>query len=210
MGVSLSLEDFTFALLLALGFHCMLRTSEMLSLSHRHVVFHQQNAAASVVIPGSKTSQGNPQVILVEDKKLVAFATSVVRTNSDDLLWPAGAHRFRALFAQCLQERGFGPHDYTPYFVRRDGCAWWFQSALSLDLVVTRGRWQCAKPVNMLTKAPANWLRCNGLVDNAVSWLFGGTAVEYIGFASKGRNGRDEAKFFVLPQKLELRLLSHW
>ena len=145
MGVALHKGQFTAALLFALGFHCMLRTSELLALSHRHVLLHRVNSAASIIIPGSKTSQGNPQVILVEDVKLVSFAAAIISSGSGALLWSTGAHRFRAFFASCLEECGFGPQDYTPYSLRRGGSTWWFQASLSLDLVVARGRWQCSK-----------------------------------------------------------------
>lgn len=71
MGVAFHRGEPYFALLLAIGFNCLLRTSEMLSLTHRHVVFHQEHTALSIVLPGSKTSQGNPQVILIRDQPLI-------------------------------------------------------------------------------------------------------------------------------------------
>lgn len=55
MGVALHQGESGFALLLALGFSCLLRTSEMLSLTHKHVVFHRNLNGISVILPGSKT-----------------------------------------------------------------------------------------------------------------------------------------------------------
>ena len=145
MGLAFHDGQPTFALLLALGFNCLLRTSEMLSLTHRHVVFHPRQTGLSVVIPGSKTSQGNPQVLLVTDPQLVRLAKTIVQPTSDALLWTAGAHQFRRTFDGFLVRLQFSSGTYTPYCLRRGGATWYFQSSLSLDATVTRGRWSCSK-----------------------------------------------------------------
>lgn len=43
MGVAFHQGYDTLALLLALGFNCLLRTSEMLAITHKHVVFHPKD-----------------------------------------------------------------------------------------------------------------------------------------------------------------------
>ena len=145
MGIAFSKGNSLFALLLAFGFNCLLRTNEMLSLTHKHVVFHGQGNAISLVLPGSKTSQGNPQVLLVSDLRLVSMARSLVRPGSGSLLWPHGPHQFRQFFASCLTTLHFQEGSYTPYCLRTGGATWYFQTTLSLDATVTRGRWSCAK-----------------------------------------------------------------
>ena len=145
MGVAFSLQLAHFALLLALGFNCLLRTSEMLSITHRHLVVHPDGKALSVIIPGSKTSQGNPQVLLVQDLPLVHLTSKLIRPKSKALLWAQGPHSFREQFSQLLVSVGFGAHDYTPYCLRRGGATWFFQSSQSMDATVARGRWSCAR-----------------------------------------------------------------
>ena len=115
MGLAHAQGYSEFALLLALGFNAMLRTSEMLSLSHQHVVPHRHGKGMSLIIPGSKTSQGNPQVLLVLDADLIAYASSLCRPGERSLLWSDGPHRFRQLFASLLRRLGFAEDDYTPY-----------------------------------------------------------------------------------------------
>ena len=68
MGVACPLGLHHLALILAPGFNCLLRTSEMMAITHQHVVHERAQALSilSVIIPGSKTSQGNPQVLLVQ------------------------------------------------------------------------------------------------------------------------------------------------
>ena len=145
MGLAHAQGFHEFALLLALGFNAMLRTSEMLSLTHQHLVPHRHGKGMSLIIPGSKTSQGNPQVLLVLDAELIGYATSLRRPGERSLLWPGGPHRFRQLFAALLRRLGFAEDDYTPYSLRRGGATWFFQSSLSLDATVARGRWSCSK-----------------------------------------------------------------
>ena len=91
-----------FALLVAIGFNATLRTSEMLSLSHQHIVLHRQGRGMSIIIPGSKTSQGNPQVILVLDESLIAYAASLIQPQEKGLIWSEGPRQFRQLFAKLL------------------------------------------------------------------------------------------------------------
>ena len=136
-------------LLLGLGFNCMLRTSEMLQLTWKHIVVHPSRAALSVILPKAKTSIGNPQVLQVTDLQLIAMASShldALRSRDKQLLiWPKSAAAFRDLFQDLLVHLGFGPQSYLPYSLRRGGSTWLFQHSLSLDLVVTRGRWACSK-----------------------------------------------------------------
>lgn len=121
MGLAFHNGQRSFGLLLALGFNCLLRTSEMLSLTHKHVVFHPRRNGLSVVIPGSKTSQGNPQVLLVTDRQLVQLAKDIICPTSDALLWTTGAHQFRATFDDFLVQLRFPSGTYTPYCLRRGG-----------------------------------------------------------------------------------------
>ena len=145
MGFAFRRGEVCMGLLLGLGFCCLLRTSEMLAITHHHLVFHPRQKGLSVILPGSKTSQGNPQVLFVEDPQLVAMAKSIASPTSTQLLWDQGPHAFRALFSRLLEDAGFGPSDYTPYALRRGGATWWFQHTLSIDAVVARGRWACPR-----------------------------------------------------------------
>eukprot|EP00438_Fugacium_kawagutii_P025118 Skav230791 [mRNA] locus=scaffold312:65520:71347:+ [translate_table: standard] len=145
MGVAFERREPELAVLVALGFNCLLRTSEMLSLTHKHFVFHQHNAVLSLVLPGSKTSQGNPQVLLVTDPTLVALVRTIARPRSTRLVFPRGPHVLRRLFTSYMGVLGFQPDDYAPYCLRRGGATWYFQSTLSYDATIARGRWACVK-----------------------------------------------------------------
>ena len=175
MGLAFHDGQPTFALLLALGFNCLLRTSEMLSLTHRHVVFHPRRTGLSVVIPGSKTSQGNPQVLLVTDHQLVRLAKTIVQP--------------------ILQTHCFGPQEPTNFVGRSMDS--WCDCSFPRELIPptacvgvvppgTSSRhflWMqrlpvaagpAAKPpVNTLTKGQPNWPMPLGRLHNGVQWAPG-------------------------------------
>ena len=146
IGAALHLEQTSLALLLGLAFHCMLRTSEMLALTHAHVMVHDSQAAVSVVLPRAKTSVGNPQVLQVDDPALVSMAIHIIRRRKKDrLLWAGSHHAFREVFQSLLATLGFPAGSYLPYSLRRGGATWYYQATLSLDATVVRGRWSCTK-----------------------------------------------------------------
>lgn len=149
-------EDMPFlGLVLALGFNCMLRTSEMIQLTGKHLLVHPNRDALSVVLPTSKTSVGNPQVLQVSDSGIVAMAIPLLEALSAKrrakLLWRSGAHCFRQTFQRLLRRLGFAADSYLPYSLRRGGATWYYQTTLSLDATVTRGRWACVKTARQYT-----------------------------------------------------------
>ena len=144
MGVALADSQPQLALLLALGFSCLLRTSEMLALTHKHVVFHPDGRAMSIILGSSKTSQGNPQVLLVEDGPLITFAQTVIDPTCSQLLWDGSSTHFRQRFQELLDQLQFSSGSYHPYSLRRGGATWFFQTSLSIDATVARGRWSAA------------------------------------------------------------------
>ena len=154
------------ALLLGLSFHAMLRTSEMMALTKDHLLFHQQHQTLSIIIPTSKTSQGNPQVLQVTDPVLANMAQLSLRSlKRGRKLWAHGPHAFRRRFQQLLQKLGFQPHSYYPYSLRRGGATWWYNTTLSLDSTVMRGRWANQKTCRIyvdtgtMQLAHLNWTR---------------------------------------------------
>lgn len=133
-------------LLLGVAFHCMLRTSELLSLTHGHIMVHDSQQAMSVVLPTSKTSEGNPQVLQVEDPVLISMAKELLRRKrKQQLIWTRSTGSFRQTFQDLLQGLGFQPQSYFPDSLRRGGATWYYQRTLSLDATVMRGRWSCRK-----------------------------------------------------------------
>eukprot|EP00438_Fugacium_kawagutii_P010766 Skav218282 [mRNA] locus=scaffold2035:521355:522095:- [translate_table: standard] len=146
IGLALAQQQGAMAILLAVGFHCMLRTSELLSLCGQHFVFHPGSEGLSVAIPGSKTSAGNPQVLLITDEQLIKLVHACLPSKRMRLVWDKTNHAFR----RCFDELLLGPSgSYVPYALRRGGATHHFQTTLSLDSTVQRGRWACSKTARL-------------------------------------------------------------
>ena len=146
IGFCVSNHQLPLAFLLGVGFDAMLRTSELLSLTHQHVLLSPHLTQASLVIPSSKTSQGNPQVLRISDKFLLKLAAAVVKPRSKlKPLWVGSASDFRKQFDLVLQRLGFPSKSYVPYALRRGGATYHFLRWGSLDSTVLKGRWACSR-----------------------------------------------------------------
>ena len=146
MGLALTQGQTHLGLLIGLGFVAMLRTSEMLSLTFRHLVLHRDHRSISLVIPSAKTSQGNPQVIQISDHQMVRLICRLQpRRHHDRPLWPRSPGAFRSAIDQLIPGFGFPSHTYVPYALRRGGSTFHFQTFKNLDLTVLQGRWACSR-----------------------------------------------------------------
>eukprot|EP00435_Cladocopium_sp_Y103_P073070 s132_g42.t1 len=152
------------ALMLYVGFNCFLRTSEMLALQGCHLLPHHSKPEVAIVVPFSKTSNGNAQVLMVKDYNIWRLTRHVTRQRpSAALLWPGTPAQFRALWGQILLCLDFRSDDYTPYGIRRGGATWFFLETASLDATLARGRWSVSKTARSyvddgtLTLARQHW-----------------------------------------------------
>ena len=145
MGYALCHRQENLGLLIGLGFIGMLRTAEMLALTFQHLVVHRDQDTVSMVIPTSKTSSGNPQVIQVSDRQMVSMILRLRGNRPKRLLWPKSGQAFRKAFHQLVVGLLFTSHTYVPYALRRGGATYHFQTYRNLDLTVQQGRWACPK-----------------------------------------------------------------
>ena len=152
------------ALPLYIGFNCFLRTSEMLALQFCHLLPHHTKPEVAVVIPFSKTSHGNAEVLLVKDERLWRLTHALkAKKGITAPLWAGTPGLFRSTWARLLECLEFRPDDYTPYGVRRGGATWYFLETASLDATLARGRWATSKTARSyiddgtLTLANQHW-----------------------------------------------------
>lgn len=146
MGLAFARGQQLLGLLIVLGFVAMLRTSEMLSLTHRHLVVHRDQRSISLVVPTAKTSSGNPQVIQITDHQLVRLIRQFQpKRRQDRRLWGKSPQAFRKAFDRLVQGLGFPSRTYVPYALRRGGATFHFQTFKNLDLTVQQGRWACPR-----------------------------------------------------------------
>lgn len=134
------------ALMLYIGFNCFLRTAEMLALQLCHLLPHRSKSEVAVIIPCSKTSNGNLQVLLGKDYNIRRLARRLKADKPNTaFLWAGQATSFRRVWCRILVRLDFREDDDSPYGVRRGGAAWLFLETSSLDATLAHGRWAIAK-----------------------------------------------------------------
>ena len=149
-AVCFTVQEPELGLLVTLSFHCFLRTAEMLSLQWNHLLVQSDQRTINVVLPFSKTSEGNPQVLRLEDSclwKVLQKLRPVHRPQR--LLWPHSVQAFHRVWKRLLPCLGFDAASYAPYGLRRGGATHHFLTLGQMDLTVARGRWAHAKTAKL-------------------------------------------------------------
>lgn len=122
------------ALMLYVAFFCFLRTSELLGLQFLHLIPDRRSHRLTVIISFLKTSMGNPQVLVFEDKYVHALAVTVLSSRAPtEFLWASSPGKFRLFWHALLGALGFATTDYSPYGIRRGGATWFFLTTASMD-----------------------------------------------------------------------------
>lgn len=100
------------ALLLYVSFFCFLRTSEMMSLQCMHLIPDRRSSRVTVIIPFAKTSEGNPQVLVLQDQRVHALTVTVLSAcEKEDFLWPSSPSQFRLFWIRLVEAVGFSADD---------------------------------------------------------------------------------------------------
>ena len=141
------------AALLYVGFHCFLRTGEMLSLSCSQV--RGTRAAPVLCLPDTKTSKrhGETEYIAVEDEvAIVLLHWLVARRNGKGTFFTASPAAFRTMFRRLAEAVGLDSAAFTPYSIRRGGATHDYMSHGNLDRSLVRGRWQTGRTARLYIK----------------------------------------------------------
>ena len=137
-------NDFGFAASLMLGFHCFLRTGELLSLMKRDVVFNHDIQRAVVTLGWTKGGKrrGHQEYVILEDASTMRLLWALMpRMQEGDLICHCCASTWRLKFERTTTALGMDWLGIKPYSLRRGGSTWFFQTSGSLDLTMERGRW---------------------------------------------------------------------
>eukprot|EP00971_Amphidinium_carterae_P102423 2027827-Amphidinium_carterae.1 len=104
-GHAVSLQWHTFAALLALGHHAMLRTGELLKVTPGHVVWGSKSS--TLPLPHTKIGQrtGELQSVSLTDKVVLKLLRAVCRNrHSPAPLFHGSGRTFRTMFQTCVHE----------------------------------------------------------------------------------------------------------
>jgi len=134
-----------FALLLAIGFHCLLRTAEMYHLRVADFEFDESFKKGVLVLRESKSGNRFNVVesVTITDVSLIRMFQNVMgAAQPGDLLFPEGAHAFRRCFDTLVDDLAL-PLTllYKPYSIRRGAATADFLAHGKMSRTCVRGRW---------------------------------------------------------------------
>ena len=141
--------SFTFGTLLLLGFHCFLRTGEILQLRVEDFLLGSEKGI--VKIPRSKGGlrRNTTESITIEDTRVIDTLQELFEIKqklglAKVPLWTSSGQAFRQLFYKTCRTFSVTHLNFRCYSLRRGGATAFFQATGSMDRVLLRGRWQSA------------------------------------------------------------------
>jgi len=164
-GIALAMRRVDLAALLPLGFLCMLRTGELLSVRPKDVTFSPFSSSAIIALPQTKTSGPNTEEVVLQDELAVqALKLACADTEINEPIY-ARKPKFLGEDLRWLGRLvGFEHKRFTPYSLRRGGATWHFHKYGSLHLTAVAGRWKQERTAKIyIDGAAAEW----------ASWQFG-------------------------------------
>ena len=126
------------ALAFVLGFSCLLRTGEIISLTCKQFTFLGGGSQLHIALPDSKGAKrlGRPESIILKQAHIVQFVRKATQNMRPEERIYRGTH---ASLGGDLQRMalcfGLTHPNLTPYGLRRGGAIWLLQESLSYDLV---------------------------------------------------------------------------
>jgi hypothetical protein len=134
------------AVCILLGFHCMLRTMEMLTLKWEHI---QVDASFKgvVTLPWTKVGQrrGAQEMVTILAEVIGRIIASFKPTPGVGSVCEMTPHKFRAWYAQALMRLGLQSLDLRVYSLRRGGATAHFAAGQDIASTLFRGRWSGMK-----------------------------------------------------------------
>ena len=124
------------------GFHCFLRTTELLSVTAGDVTWTARRGCISLPLTKSSQRTGAPEFVTVEDLVVLRLLRHVLNGSArGTLLFQGGAGEFRKLWKSHLARLGLSGDMYQPYSLRRGGATQHFVEFGHLASTQHRGRW---------------------------------------------------------------------
>lgn len=133
---------------LLVGFKCLLRTGELLSLTAKDFLVSPDRSTLILHLGITKTADRNPAastVTLVDSTVALLVLAWQNSVTPNTKLIPWAQHRFRSNFRQALTVAGLTEWGFKPYSLRRGGATDLFLTSRSYSVVQRMGRWSSEK-----------------------------------------------------------------
>jgi len=135
--------------LLAVGFHCVLRTAEMYRMRVADFEFNVDGTSGVLTLPESKsgTRYNKVESVTITDPVVIRLIRAVtLGMHEGSLLYPEGASHFRRCFDELVVGlRLSSSLLYKPYSIRRGAATADFLKHGKLSRTCVRGRWNNEK-----------------------------------------------------------------
>ncbi len=148
---------------LLLAFYALLRTGELLALTTEDVLLGSK--AAIISLHSTKTSKkyAAHDAISVQDPFVLELLRTLLQVRKDLGLvrlglWSGTHQHFRNRFRRLTEIYGLENHRFRPYSLRRGGATYLFQETGSMELVLTKGRWESSKVAKMYISDALSYL----------------------------------------------------
>ena len=133
--------------LILLGFHCLLRTGEILCIKPSDVLLSDTHGV--LAIPRSKSGLrfNTTESVTITDQRVLLVLQSALDIRSTQGLvqvpfWQHSGSAFRNLFRKVLLELSVGDLNFKPYSIRRGGATHEYRSHGLMERTLVRGRWR--------------------------------------------------------------------
>lgn len=131
--------------LLALGFHGLLRTGELLGLRCQDLEVNERCAIVSLALSKSGLRTGAQEAIALRDPATLDLLNTLLTVGDyarGARLWPWSGQYFRKEFAKLCQYFRVSHLKFKPYSLRRGGATFLLQEGMALESILIRGRWK--------------------------------------------------------------------
>ena len=142
----LNKDEITAAFLIALGFHCYLRTGELLGLRFRDLQISHNAGVVTIQAGKSGLRHNIDEAVAIYDPlvrelgRLVCLLPHNISQSSP--IWPQSAAAFRKVFLDCTIFFQLQSLCYKPYSLRRGGATHDYLVKGILEPIILRGRWR--------------------------------------------------------------------
>ena len=170
---------FGMAVIMLVGFHCMLRTGEMRGIRAGDVSWSPGKLSAVLHLGltkgGRRKGLLNEMVTITDANVLLLLELAMEGLQPGDLLDGASETTFRRRFNRCLQDLHMQGDalGYLPYSLRRGGATHCFRISNSLDFTTVRGRWENVKTARIYIDDGLTKMRESGLALKALAAIEG-------------------------------------
>eukprot|EP00438_Fugacium_kawagutii_P017413 Skav229252 [mRNA] locus=scaffold2154:303067:303867:+ [translate_table: standard] len=135
--------------LLVLGFTGLLRTTELLSLRKKDVILPAISHPLQEAVLLLPSTKGTKRSLVPLDKIVIDEAVGIQALRHlceglrpGETLSQLSNYKFRKLWSALLEELELHGQGYQPYSLRRGAATSAYKEGMSLDALITKGRWQ--------------------------------------------------------------------